>query len=97
MIVVGLNRKLPERSIAEPQVHLGSSVAIDVAIYEEDAADSLTASERGNGGGVATAVWSPPRPTLTVAMSGPRMPQISPRCPLASAQPPARQQYVTTL
>jgi hypothetical protein len=66
MIVSGLSRKLPQRYIAEPQVHLGSSVEIDMATYEEDDADSPSAGEKGNGGGVATAVWAPPRPTLAV-------------------------------
>ncbi len=67
MIVIGLNRKLPQRYVAEPQVHLGSSIEIDVATYEEDDAGSPTAIESDNGGRVATAVWAPPRPTLTVA------------------------------
>ena len=39
MIVMGLNRKLPRRYVAEPRVHLGSSIEIDVATYEEDEAD----------------------------------------------------------
>jgi hypothetical protein len=73
MIVQGLNRKLPPRYVAEPQVHLGSSIEIDVATYEEDDAESPTAGERGNGGGVATAVWAPPRPSLTVATDLPAL------------------------
>lgn len=28
--------------------------------------DSIAAAAAGNGGGVATAVWAPPRPTLSV-------------------------------
>ena len=67
MIVIGLHARLPRRYVAEPQVHLGSSIEIDVAAFEEDDADLLATSERSNGGGVATAAWAPPRPTLAVA------------------------------
>jgi hypothetical protein len=73
MIVIGLNRKLPQRYVAEPQVHLGSSIEIDGATYEEDDADSPSAGERDNCGGVATAVWAPPRPTLAVATDLPAL------------------------
>jgi hypothetical protein len=67
MIVIGLNRNLPQRYVAEPQVHLGSSIEIDVATYEEDEAESSVSGERSNGGGVATATWAPSKPTLAVA------------------------------
>jgi hypothetical protein len=67
MIVIGLSRILPQRYVAEPQVHLGSSIEIDVATYDEDEADFPSTEERDNGGGVATAVWAPPKPTLTIA------------------------------
>jgi hypothetical protein len=66
MIVIDLNRKLPKRYVAEPQIHLGSSIEIDVATYEESEADSLS-GDKGDHGGVATAVWAPPEPTLAVA------------------------------
>jgi hypothetical protein len=67
MIVIGLNRKLPRRYVAEPQVHLGSAIEIDVATYEEGGADSPSAREREDNGGVATSTWAPPKPTLAVA------------------------------
>jgi Protein of unknown function (DUF4058) len=73
MIVIGLNRRLPRRYVAEPQVHLGSSVEIDVATYEEDEAGLAAAGEGDDRGGVATAVWAPPRPTLAVASDLPAM------------------------
>ncbi len=60
MIVQGLNRDLPRRYVAEPKVHLGPSIEVDVIV-------SAAAGEGSNGGGVATAAWSPPRPTLAVA------------------------------
>ena len=36
IITLGLSRKLPRRFVAAPHVHLGSSIEIDVATYEED-------------------------------------------------------------
>src|SRR3954447_23673816 len=72
MIVMGLNRELPERYVAEPQVHLGSSVEIDVATYEEDGPGGSSTAEGGNGG-IATAVWAPPRPTMAVTSDLPAL------------------------
>jgi hypothetical protein len=68
MIVLTLSRKLPRRYVAAPRVHSGAYVEIDVATYDKDdpGPPSLDAGT-GNGGGVATAVWAPPRPTLAVA------------------------------
>jgi hypothetical protein len=63
-----LRRKLPHRYFAEPRVHLGSSAEIDVATFENEGEDVLAVGDgNNNGGGVATAVWAPPQPTLTVA------------------------------
>jgi hypothetical protein len=73
MIVIGLNRRLPQRYVAEPQVHLGSSIEVDVATYEENESDSPAPGAWGNGGGTATAVWSPSRPTLAVATDLPNV------------------------
>ena len=67
MIVDALGQRLSQRYIAEPQVHLGSSIEIDGATCEEDDSDRAVAGERDDDGGVATAVWAPPRPTLAVA------------------------------
>jgi hypothetical protein len=70
MIVLALSPQLPRRYVAEPRVHLGVSAEIDVGTFEEEET-SAAALERGSGngaeGGVATAVWAPPRPTLTLA------------------------------
>jgi hypothetical protein len=66
MIVALLRRKLPRRYFAEPRVHPAASAEIDVATFEDEGERGL-AAEGGNGpGGVATAVWAPPRPTLAV-------------------------------
>jgi hypothetical protein len=66
MIVAGLRRKLPAGYFAELRVHLGKSAEIDVATFEGEESRVL-ASREDNGGGVATAVWAPPRPTLVIA------------------------------
>jgi hypothetical protein len=63
-IVISLANKLPPKYAAHPNVHRGRVAEIDVAAFEKDEAASHFG---GNGnGGVATAVWAPPRPTLTV-------------------------------
>src|SRR3954469_18824015 len=68
MIVASLRRKLPRRYFAEPRVHSGASAEIDVATFENEGEGALSAGDSNdNGGGVATAVWAPPRPTLAVA------------------------------
>ena len=66
MIAAALNRSLPRRFVAEPQVHLGPSIEIDVANYEGDDPDPIVTGAGGESG-VATAVWAPPGPTLAVA------------------------------
>ncbi len=68
MIVALLRRKLPRRYFAEPRVHTGTSAEIDVATFADEREDVLVAQGgNDNGGGIATAVWAPPRPTLTLA------------------------------
>lgn len=70
LIVAALNSKLPQHYIAEPRVHLGAAFEIDVAASEDDAAMSGTGGAASEGG-VATATWAPPRPTLNVATDVP--------------------------
>ena len=65
MIVASLSRKLPRRYFAEPSVHSGSSAEIDVATFEDEGEGAMAAGA-ANGGGIATAVWAPPRPTFAV-------------------------------
>lgn len=68
MLVLDLSRRLPPRYVAEPQVKLGTTVEIDVATFgEEETAPAPPA--HAEQGGVATAVWAPPRPTLSVQTS----------------------------
>jgi hypothetical protein len=71
MIVIALNRWLPKRYVAGPSVHLGSAIEIGVATYETDDTQPPTAEGTQDGGGIATAVWAPPQPTLAVATDPP--------------------------
>lgn len=66
MIVADLARALPPQYVAAPRVHLGAQVEIDVATYERDAGDRSSWSDGSSDGGVATAVWTPPRATLSI-------------------------------
>jgi hypothetical protein len=66
-IVALLHRKLPRRYFAEPNIHSGASAEIDVVTFEKEGEDGLAPGHgNGNGGGIATAVWAPPRATLAV-------------------------------
>lgn len=70
MIVRALDEVLPEPYFAAPAVHLGALYEIDVGAYDAD-------TPRVNGahaenGGLATATYAPPKPTLTVE---PRLPK----------------------
>jgi hypothetical protein len=61
-IVRLLDDLLPERYFAEPKVKVGTNVEIDVATFEQE-------FDSNNGGGaVATQIWAPPRPPLTVPL-----------------------------
>src|SRR5262245_42314314 len=46
MIVISLNRRLPRRYVAEPQVHQGSAIEVDVATDEGDETDPLASGQR---------------------------------------------------
>jgi hypothetical protein len=64
VIVQSLRKQLPVGYIAAPAVHSGAQVEIDIAAFRNDAPPPSALGE-GNGG-VATAVWAPPQPTVTV-------------------------------
>src|SRR5262249_25485458 len=57
----------PPRYAAEPRVPLGSFFEIDVASYEGDERAARASETAAGQGGVATAVWAPPQPTLAIA------------------------------
>ena len=65
MLVLDLSRRLPPHCVAEPEVRLGTAVEIVATFGEEQGATPTRAADGGEGG-VATAVWAPPRPTLAV-------------------------------
>lgn len=73
VIVLDLNRRLPARYRAEPGVHVGTGIDIDVATFDtgEDADWEGSGLGENGGGGVATAVWAPPRPSLSFATGWP--------------------------
>lgn len=64
VMVQHLKKKLPPGYVAEPRIHRGTQVEIDVATFEKDESPSHTWSN-GNGG-VATAVWAPATPSVAV-------------------------------
>ena len=65
VIVQQLRKQLPAGYVAGPRVHSGSQVEVDVAAYEKYDPSPFSGSESGNGG-VATAVWAPPQPSIAV-------------------------------
>jgi hypothetical protein len=71
MMVAALRRILPRRYYAEPHVHLGVSAEIDIATFEGDITP-LGGEPGTNGGGLATAVWAPMRPTFDAATDLPK-------------------------
>src|ERR1700681_1149909 len=58
-----LNKTLPVGYAARPNVKLGVDVEADVGTLEQSGPGPLE-----EGGGVATVVWAPPTPTLSVAV-----------------------------
>jgi hypothetical protein len=61
-------RWLPSRYRADAEVTVATQVEVDIATFEEES----TAGSGGNtGNGVATAVWSPPRPVQSCAINLP--------------------------
>jgi len=64
VIVQQLRKQLPPGYVAEPRVHSGSQVEIDVAAFEKDGL--LHAAMNEDRGGVAMAVWAPSQPSVAV-------------------------------
>jgi len=64
VLVQQLNRVLPPEYAAEPRVHLGAQVEVDVATFENDTGGSfsnVSASDE-----VTATAWAPAPPTLTI-------------------------------
>jgi hypothetical protein len=58
-----LNHTLPPGYVARPHVKLGVEIEADMGALEQSAQEPSA-----DGGGVATAGWAPPQPTLSVAV-----------------------------
>jgi hypothetical protein len=65
VIVQQLRKQLPAESVAEPRVHSGPQVEIDIAAFERDEPPPLSRMIEGTGG-MRTAVWAPDRPSIAV-------------------------------
>src|SRR5438067_12566465 len=65
VIVQHLRKRLPAGYVAEPRVHSGSQLEIDVAAFEKYAAQPSTGMTEGNGG-VPAAAWAPEAPSVAV-------------------------------
>lgn len=65
VIVQHLVRALPPEFVASPRVHHGAQIEIDMATYEAVETGGLCPVEP-DGGGLATAVWTETRPTISV-------------------------------
>ena len=70
-MVQQLVKQLPEGYVAEPRVHLGSFFEIDVSAYENASIDTHSNSFGDLNGGVATATYAPPAPSLDIDMEIP--------------------------
>jgi hypothetical protein len=67
MIVADLFTKLPPPYVAGPRVHLGAEFEVDVSAFEKDEPGRGAQDADVGEDGLATVVWSPPKPTLNVA------------------------------
>jgi hypothetical protein len=56
---------LPRHHFAVPNVHLGNRLEIDVANLEEETAERSEEAGAATNATTATAVWAPPRPTVS--------------------------------
>lgn len=67
MLVVWLRHRLPGRYVAGPRVHLGAFVEIDAGAHEKDDDErGLVNGTNGAHSSMATAVWAPAKPTLSI-------------------------------
>lgn len=66
MMVLELNKVLPEGYSAEPRVRLGDFYEIDLCAFETPETERPRFQTVENSGSVATAAWAPPEPTLTI-------------------------------
>jgi hypothetical protein len=69
VIVQHLRKLLPTGYVAEPRVHSGSQVEIDIAAFEKDG--PLNSAMNEDRGGLATATWPLSQPSIAVETSLP--------------------------
>jgi hypothetical protein len=69
-IVQQLRKQLPPGYVAEPRVHLGTLMEIDVGALESHEIPRTVATN-GNGGGTATAAWTATAPVVSVETDPP--------------------------
>jgi hypothetical protein len=70
-IVQQLRKQLPIGFVAEPRVHLGILMEIDVGALESDDAQRAGATRGNVSGGTATAAWTASLPTVEVETEPP--------------------------
>src|SRR3954452_20208311 len=70
-IVQQLRMRLPPGFVAEPRVHLGTLMEIDVGALESDDAPRRGASSGNGNGGTATATWPHSLPAVAVETDPP--------------------------
>ncbi|HEY3787939.1 MAG TPA: hypothetical protein VGL71_03750, partial [Urbifossiella sp.] len=70
-IVQQLRKQLPSGFVAEPRVHLGSLMEIDVGALESDVAPAVKTSNETGQGGTATAAWTDTFPAVAVETEPP--------------------------
>jgi hypothetical protein len=70
VIVQQLRKGLPPGYVAAPRVHAGTQVEIDIAAFAKDHSPRVV-SEPDRNGGVATAVWAPGVPSVSVETAPP--------------------------
>ena len=66
VIVIALNKWLPPAYSAAPHVHLSSGAEVDIAAVDDFQTDDISRTADDSEGGTATAVWAPPKPTLSL-------------------------------
>ena len=69
-IIQQLRKQLPPGYVAEPRVHLGTLMEIDVGALESHEIPRTVATN-GNGGGTATAAWTATAPVVSVETDPP--------------------------
>ena len=70
-IVQQLRKQLPPGFVAEPRVHLGTLMEIDVGALESEDAPRIGASSGNGNGGTATAAWTATLPAVAVETEPP--------------------------